>query len=411
MQVCGVEERNIETQSNLLEDQQGSVSSILNADGSTLVNESYTAYGDRRDPTTWNGSASSDDLSVSAGVTRQGYTWQTALGNMGLNHMNGRVQDAITGVFLSPDPYITEPGNPQNYNRYSYVYNNPMSHTDPSGFSAVCLSNLCDGFYFAGGTGSGLWGSNNGYSIDGGADVSVCYSYSCQKTQTGKSDYYWMQFDAYADKNTNQIVKVTSRLITYHYLPNSILQSSNRSILEQAVGTATTSSSSGSVEARNTSLVAQSQQDDCTLAASIDSYLDSKGSPMVGQGQTLDTAGQRYDVDPRLLVSIAGAETSFGKNITAGQYNVLNWLWNGGPLNSPFASWQTAITSVAKGLSRNYDLTNVSTAYSKYCTTGTTCGAGLRNLSTFMLEQRANPSALRYPAANSPRHSCQTKKP
>ena len=52
-----------------------SVSSILNADGSTLVNESYTAYGDRRNPTTWSGLASSDDLSVSAGVTRQGYTW------------------------------------------------------------------------------------------------------------------------------------------------------------------------------------------------------------------------------------------------------------------------------------------------------------------------------------------------
>ncbi len=126
------------TQTNyFLFDQQGSVSSILNADGSTLVNESYTAYGDRRDPTTWNGSASSDDLSVSAGVTRQGYTWQTALGNMGLNHMNGRVQDAITGVFMSPDPYISEPGNPQNYNRYSYVYNNPMSHTDPSGFVTI----------------------------------------------------------------------------------------------------------------------------------------------------------------------------------------------------------------------------------------------------------------------------------
>ena len=69
-----------------------SVTSILNTDGSTLVNENFTAYGDRRDPTTWNGSASSDDLSLSAGVTRQGYTWQTALGNMGLNHMNGRVK-------------------------------------------------------------------------------------------------------------------------------------------------------------------------------------------------------------------------------------------------------------------------------------------------------------------------------
>jgi hypothetical protein len=50
--------------------------------------------------------------------------------------MNGRVQDAITGRFLSPDPYITEPGNTQNFNRYGYVYNNPMSLVDPSGFAA-----------------------------------------------------------------------------------------------------------------------------------------------------------------------------------------------------------------------------------------------------------------------------------
>ena len=113
------------------------MSSILNADGSTLVNENFAAYGLRRNPTTWSGPASGDDLSVSAGVTRQGYTWQTALGNMGLNHMNGRVQDAITGVFLSADPYISEPGNPQNYNRYSYVLNNPLSFTDPSGYRRV----------------------------------------------------------------------------------------------------------------------------------------------------------------------------------------------------------------------------------------------------------------------------------
>ena len=107
MQVCGVEERNIETQSNLLEDQQDNVSSILNADGSTLVNESYTAYGDRRNPTTWSGSASSVDLSVSAGVTRQDYTWQTALGNMVLNHMNGRVQDSSSCSLLSEDCRIS----------------------------------------------------------------------------------------------------------------------------------------------------------------------------------------------------------------------------------------------------------------------------------------------------------------
>jgi RHS repeat-associated protein len=68
------------------------------------------------------------------GVTREGYTFQTALGSMGLNHMNGRVEDAVTGVFLSPDPYVPDPDNTQSFNRYSYVNNNPLTLIDPTGF-------------------------------------------------------------------------------------------------------------------------------------------------------------------------------------------------------------------------------------------------------------------------------------
>src|SRR6185437_4493563 len=68
-------------------------------------------------------------------VTRHGFTWQTALGSMGLNDMNGRIQDAITGRFLSPDPTIPDPGFTQSYNRYSYVNNNPLSFADPTGFA------------------------------------------------------------------------------------------------------------------------------------------------------------------------------------------------------------------------------------------------------------------------------------
>lgn len=71
-----------------------------------------------------------------------GYTGHEAIGgvSMGLNHMNGRVQDAITGRFLSADPYIFQPGNTQGYNRYSYVMNNPLTFTDPSGFETCDAS-------------------------------------------------------------------------------------------------------------------------------------------------------------------------------------------------------------------------------------------------------------------------------
>ena len=41
----------------------------------------------------------------------------------------------MLGRFLSPDPFVSNPGNPQNFNRYSYVYNNPFGFRDPSGFA------------------------------------------------------------------------------------------------------------------------------------------------------------------------------------------------------------------------------------------------------------------------------------
>ncbi len=59
--------------------------------------------------------------------------------------MNGRAQDAVTGTFLSEDPYIRDPKNTQNYNRYSYVLNNTMSFTDPSGYCpGASLLIICD---------------------------------------------------------------------------------------------------------------------------------------------------------------------------------------------------------------------------------------------------------------------------
>jgi hypothetical protein len=48
--------------------------------------------------------------------------------------MNGRIYDPTLGRFLQADPFIQAPMNSQSYNRYSYVLNNPLSYTDPSGY-------------------------------------------------------------------------------------------------------------------------------------------------------------------------------------------------------------------------------------------------------------------------------------
>ncbi len=49
-------------------------------------------------------------------------------------HMNGRGYDYNLGRFLSVDPFIVEHGNSQALNPYSYVLNNPLSATDPTGY-------------------------------------------------------------------------------------------------------------------------------------------------------------------------------------------------------------------------------------------------------------------------------------
>ncbi|MEO0511192.1 MAG: RHS repeat-associated core domain-containing protein, partial [Verrucomicrobiota bacterium] len=93
---------------------------------------SFDAWGLRRDATDWTGAytASSTDLSA----TDRGYTGHEMLDELGLVHMNGRIYDSLLGRMLSADPHIQSPTNLQNYNRYSYVLNNPLSMTDPSGF-------------------------------------------------------------------------------------------------------------------------------------------------------------------------------------------------------------------------------------------------------------------------------------
>jgi len=49
----------------------------------------------------------------------------------------------IAGRMLSPDNYVQDPTNLHNFNRYSYVMNNPLKYADPSGqilkYVAACI--------------------------------------------------------------------------------------------------------------------------------------------------------------------------------------------------------------------------------------------------------------------------------
>jgi RHS repeat-associated protein len=134
-------------------DHLGGSSAITNSSGIILVNSSFDAFGKRRG-SNWTGNPSAGDWTAIASTTRRGYTEHTMLDNLNLTHMNGRVYDQMLGRFASADPYITEPLNTQNYNRYSYVYNRPLSFTDPSGFEG---NSFWFGSFFGGGGGAPDW--------------------------------------------------------------------------------------------------------------------------------------------------------------------------------------------------------------------------------------------------------------
>jgi hypothetical protein len=53
--------------------------------------------------------------------------------------MNGRVYDPEIGRFMSVDPVFQFPENTQSLNPYSYVLNNPLSLTDPTGQFAMVI--------------------------------------------------------------------------------------------------------------------------------------------------------------------------------------------------------------------------------------------------------------------------------
>jgi len=68
------------------------------------------------------------------------------------------------------------------------------------------------------------------------------------------------------------------------------------------------------------------------LINSINEYL--KNSPMKGEGEHFVKWGRYFNVDPRFVVAIAGAESSFGKNPCGNQYNAWGWkpegiCWSG----------------------------------------------------------------------------------
>lgn len=113
-------------------DYLGSLLTVTDASGVVEYEQNFDAWGRSRDVVTWNYVPTSLTPPRPLWLYR-GYTGHEHLEEFGIVNMNGRLYDPLVSRMFSPDNYVQMPDNLQNYNRYSYVLNNPLRYTDPSG--------------------------------------------------------------------------------------------------------------------------------------------------------------------------------------------------------------------------------------------------------------------------------------
>ncbi|GAB4278065.1 MAG: hypothetical protein Kow0068_01520 [Marinilabiliales bacterium] len=134
-------------------DNSGKIIKEINYDYCLSAGTFVKAEGRVRDSNTWQ-----YDKTAGLYTIYRGYTGHEMLSDFDLINMNGRMlvrpkqsedgYDPVLGRFLSPDNYVQDPYNPQNYNRYAYAYNNPLKFIDPSGefiWMAVIVGALIGG--------------------------------------------------------------------------------------------------------------------------------------------------------------------------------------------------------------------------------------------------------------------------
>ncbi len=104
----------------VLKDRLGSAYATTDASGNVVGEMRYYAFGETR-------------LSTGNMFTDRLYTGQRQIAELGIYHYNARFYSPKLGRFLSADSIMSGMANPQNLNRFSYVANNPLRYTDPTG--------------------------------------------------------------------------------------------------------------------------------------------------------------------------------------------------------------------------------------------------------------------------------------
>ncbi|MDO5979397.1 RHS repeat-associated core domain-containing protein [Flavivirga spongiicola] len=111
-------------------DYLGSILSITDSSANIVEQTHFGAWGKVEQFLGLNGATT---FNYESSLLGRGYTGHEHFVSVGLIHMNGRMYDANLGRFLSPDNFVQDPYNTQSFNRFGYVWNNPLKYADPSG--------------------------------------------------------------------------------------------------------------------------------------------------------------------------------------------------------------------------------------------------------------------------------------
>ena len=118
----------------LMTDALGSTHRIVSEAGVIVTEgkQAFATFGERANADDRSTLSEAQQANFNALLPR-GYTGHQQADEVGVIHMNGRIYDPRLGRFLQADSLIEDIFDPQAINSYSYVHNNPMNATDPTG--------------------------------------------------------------------------------------------------------------------------------------------------------------------------------------------------------------------------------------------------------------------------------------
>jgi hypothetical protein len=131
----------------------------------------------------------------------------------------------------------------------------------------------------------------------------------------------------------------------------------------------------------------------------FETYLRMKMSELANQSYLLDKYGQKYNVDPRLIIAISGAETSFGNNRSGKNCSPYKNPWNflTGSNCWRFSDWEESINQIFAQMRLYREKKNIRTIdeiRSVYCPSGNDCIVNWsRNVKKFYAEQGGDPNS------------------